>query len=202
MQASLTSAVQALKAQMDALLAARVLTTSDDWAASIGHAASIQTAADEVMRAVVAQARQEGATWQVIGDALGVSRQGAFQRYGRSTDPRTGEPMTTPPLPDAAELAVAVIDDLVSGRWASIAEQFDPAMRDGLSEDALAAAWTQVVGLAGALESHGEPEVLRAGDVTVTNTALWLEAGDYMARIAFRDDRTIAGLHIVDAKTS
>lgn len=43
---------------------------------------------------------------------------------------------------------------------------------------------------------------LRAGDVTVTNTALWLEAGDYTARIAFRDDRTIAGLHIVDAKTS
>lgn len=187
---------------MDALLAARVLTNSDDWAASIGRAASIQTAADDVMRAVVGQARQEGATWQIIGDALGVSRQAAFQRYGRPADPRTGEPLTTHPLPDAAELAVSVIDDLVSGRWTSIAEQFDPAMRDGLSEDALAAAWTQVVGLAGTLESRGEPEVLRAGDVTVTNTALWLEAGDYTARIAFRDDRTIAGLHIVDAKTS
>ncbi|WP_433869252.1 DUF3887 domain-containing protein [Saccharopolyspora sp. CA-218241] len=110
--------------------------------------------------------------------------------------------MTSPPLPEAAQLAVAVIDDLASGQWPRIAEQFDPAMRDGLSEDALAAAWTQVVAMSGALESHGEPEVLRAGDVTVTNTALWLEAGDYTARIAFRDDRTIAGLHIMERKAS
>lgn len=187
---------------MDALLAARVLANSDDWTASIGRAVSIQTAAEDVTRAVVGQARQEGATWQAVGDALGVSRQAAFQRYGKPTDPRTGEPMTSAPLPGAAELAVAIIDDLVSGRWVSIAEQFDPAMRDGLSEDALAAAWTQVVGLSGALESHGEPEVLRAGDVTVTNTALWMEAGDYTARIAFRDDRTIAGLHILEGEAS
>ncbi|GAA1487799.1 hypothetical protein GCM10009626_05450 [Brachybacterium sacelli] len=191
-----------LKAHMDALLAARVLTSSDDWAVSIGRAVSIQTAADDVMRAVVGQARQEGASWQAVGDALGVSRQAAFQRYGKPTDPRTGESMTSPPLPDAAELAVAVIEDLVAGRWTPIAEQFDPAMRDGLSEDALAAAWTQVVGLSGTLESHGEPEVLRAGDVTIANTALWLEAGDYTARIAFRDDRTIAGLHLVEGKAS
>lgn len=197
-----TPAVQALKAHLDTLLAARVLTSTEDWAVSIGRAVSIRAAADDVVRAVVGQARHEGATWQVIGDALGVSRQAAFQRYGRPTDPRTGEPMTSPPLPEAAQLAVAVIEDLASGQWSRIAEQFDPAMRDGLSEDALAAAWTQVVGLSGALESHGAPEVLRAGDVTVTNTALWLEAGDYTARIAFRDDRTIAGLHIMEGKAS
>lgn len=194
--------MRTLKAHMDALLAARVLTDSDDWAALIGRAVSIQMAADDVMRAVVGQARQEGATWQIVGDALGVSRQAAFQRYGKPADPRTGEPITSHPLPDAAELAVAVIEDLVSGRWTPIVEQFDPAMRDGLSEDALAAAWTQVIGLSGTLESHGEPEVLRAGDVTITNTALWLEAGDYTARIAFRDDQTIAGLHLLEGKAS
>lgn len=202
MHDTLTSAMRALKTHMDALLAARVLTSSNDWDASIGRALSIQAAADDVVRAVVGQARREGATWQVIGDALGVSRQAAFQRYGKPTDPRTGEPMTSPPLPGAAQLAVAVIDDLTSGQWSRIAEQFDPAMRDGLSEDALAAAWTQVVGLSGALESQGQPEVLRAGDVTVTNTTLGLEAGDYTARISFRDDQTIAGLHIIEGKAS
>lgn len=202
MQSLVTPAVQALKAHLDTLLAARVLTSTEDWAVSIGRAVSIQAAADDVVRAVVGQARQEGATWQVIGDALGVSRQAAFQRYGRPTDPRTGAPMTSPPLPEAAQLAIAVIDDLISGQWSRIAEQFDPTMRDGLSEDALAAAWTQVVGLSGALESQGQPEVLRAGDVTVTNTTLWLEAGDYTARIAFRDDQTIAGLHIIEGKAS
>ena len=38
----------------------------------------------------------------------------AFQRYGRPTDPRTGEPMNTTPLPGTAELAVATVEDLVA----------------------------------------------------------------------------------------
>ncbi|MEV0388058.1 DUF3887 domain-containing protein [Nonomuraea sp. NPDC050643] len=187
---------------MEAFLASRVLTRSDDWADSIGRAVSMQAAADDVVRAVVQQARQNGATWQVIGDALGVSRQAAFQRYGKPIDPRTGEPMNTTPLPGVAELAASVIEGLASGQWTRVTEQFDPSMRDGLSEDALAAAWAQIVGLSGAFEGHGEPEVTRAGDVTITNTPLALEAGDYTVRIAFRDDRTIAGLHILERQTS
>lgn len=198
----LTEAVRALKARMEAFLASRVLTRSDDWADSIGRAVSMQAAADDVVRAVVQQARQNGATWQVIGDALGVSRQAAFQRYGRPIDPRTGEFMSTTPLPGVADLAASVIENLASGQWTRVTEQFDPSMRDGLSEDALAAAWAQIVGLSGAFEGFGEPEVTRAGDVTITNTPLALEAGDYTARIAFRDDRTIAGLHILERQTS
>jgi hypothetical protein len=183
---------------MEAFLASRVLTADDDWTGSIERAVGMQAAADDVVRAVVQQARRNGVTWQVIGDALGVTRQAAFQRYGRPVDPRTGEPMNTTPLPGAAELAASVIADLAAGRWSLVTDRFDPAMRDGLSEDALAAAWAQIVGLAGAFEGHREPEVARAADVTVTNTPLSLEAGDYTARIAFRDDRTIAGLHILD----
>lgn len=198
----MTDSVRTLRARTDALLASRVLTDGDDWAGSIRRALDIQAAADDVVRAAVQQARHHGVTWQAVGDALGVSRQAAFQRYGRPTDPRSGEPMNTTPLPGAAELAASTIEDLVAGRWARVTERFDPTMRDGLSEDALAAAWAQIVGLAGSYERHGEPEAARAGDVTVTNTPLALEAGDYVARISFRDDRTIAGLHILDGKTS
>lgn len=186
---------------MEAFLASRVLTRDDDWAGSIQRAATIQAAADEVVRAVVRQAREDGATWQVVGDALGVTRQAAFQRFGKPIDPRTGQPMNTTPLPGVVALATSVIRDLASGRWSRVAEQFDPTMRQGLSEEALAAAWAQIVGLSGAYEQHGDPEVTRAGDVTITDTPLMLEAGDYTARIAFRDDRTIAGLHILDRKT-
>jgi hypothetical protein len=202
MQEELTEALRSLKAHTETFLAARVLTRDDDWAGSIERAVGMREAADDVVRAVVQQARRNGVTWQVIGDALGVTRQAAFQRYGRPIDPRTGEPMNTTALPGAAELAAAVIADLVSGQWSRITERFDPAMRDGLPEDALAAAWAHIVGLSGAFERHGEPQVARAGDVTVTNTPLSLEAGDYTARIAFRDDRTIAGLHILDEQAS
>ncbi|WDZ88315.1 DUF3887 domain-containing protein [Nocardiopsis sp. HUAS JQ3] len=202
MQEKLTEALRVLKARTEAFLASRVLTRDDDWTDSLGRAVSMRAAADDVVRAVVGQARQDGVTWQVIGDALGVSRQAAFQRYGKPIDPRTGEPMNTTPLPGAAELAVSVIEDLASGRWSHVTERFDPAMRDGLSQDALAAAWAQIIGLAGAFEGRGEPEAARAGDVTVTNTPLSFEAGDYTARITFRDDRTVAGLHILEGKPS
>lgn len=193
--------LRVLTARTEAFLASRVLTSNDDWTGSIQGAVGIQEAADKVVRAVVRQARDNGATWQIVGDALGVTRQAAFQRYGKPIDPRTGEPMNTTPLTGAAALATAVIGDLAAARWSRVAEQFDPTMRTGLSEEALAAAWAQIVGLSGAFEQHGDPVAARAGDVTITDTPLAFEAGDYTARITFRDDRTIAGLHILDRTT-
>lgn len=105
--------------------------------------------------------------------------------------------MNTTPLPVAAALATAVIDDLAAGDWPSVRARFDDTMKDGLQEEGLAAAWAQVIGQAGALESYGTPEVVRAADVTVTDTPLNLEAGEFLARIAFRDDQSIAGLFIL-----
>ena len=110
--------------------------------------------------------------------------------------------MNTTPLAAAADLAAAVISDLVAGRWSQISERFDSTMRDGLSDEALAAAWAQIVGMAGAFESHGETEAVRAGDVTITNTPLSLEAADYTARITFRDDESIAGFYILERPAS
>lgn len=106
--------------------------------------------------------------------------------------------MNTTPLSDAADLARSVIQDLIDGQWGQVAGQFDSAMRENLSEDGLAAAWAYIVATSGAFESQGDPVAVRADDVTVTNTPLAMEAGDYTARIAFRDDRTIAGLYILN----
>lgn len=197
MKHSVTDAVRALRGRADALLASRVLTATEDWAGAVEHALEVRAAADDVVRAVVQDARRGGATWQVIGDALGVSRQAAFQRYGRPIDPRTGDPMSTTPLPDAAALASSAVEDLAAGRWSRVTAHFDPTMRDALSEDALAAAWAQIVGLSGAFEAHGAPEVARADDMTITETPLSMEAGDYTVRISYRDDRSIAGLYIL-----
>lgn len=202
MRSRVTDAVQNLRTATEALLASRILTRSDDHISSIEHALSIEAAAHVVVDAVVKQARAEGATWQDVGRALGVTRQSAFQRYGRPTGPRTGEPMNTTPLTGVAELAVAVIEDLAAGRWSRVTEQFDPTMRDGLSDEALAVAWAQIVGLSGTYEGHGEPVAVRAADLTITNTRILLEAGDYTARITFRDERTIAGLHILEGEKS
>ncbi|MGY4711585.1 hypothetical protein ACXDF8_18795 [Mycolicibacterium sp. CBM1] len=55
-----------------------------------------------------------------------------------------------------------------------------------------------IVGLAGSYASRGDTDAVRAGDFTITNTPLLFEAGDLVARITFRDDRTLAGLYILD----
>ncbi|MBD5786258.1 DUF3887 domain-containing protein [Cellulosimicrobium terreum] len=190
-----------LHGQVGKVLAAPVL-SSGNALEPLRASIALQASAAELVAAAVDQARAAGRTWQDIGDVLGVSRQAAFQRFGKPTDPRTGEPMNTTPLPEAATLAEAVVDSLSRGRWGEVTARFDPQMRTGLSDEALAAAWAQVIGSAGAYEHSGPTEVARTADVTVTDTPLAFEAGELTARISFRDDQTIAGLFILAAETA
>ncbi|MFC7675772.1 DUF3887 domain-containing protein [Mycolicibacterium sp. GCM10028919] len=195
---SFTAIGQQLHRQLGQMLAAPVLSAEDDPLELVRAAHGVQDRAEALMAAAVQQARQAGRTWQEIGEVLGVSRQAAFQRYGKPIDPRTGEVMDTTPLAGADELARTVIDDLAHTRWADVSARFDATMRDRLPDEGLAEAWAHIVGLAGAYEGHGDTEVVRAGDFTTTNTPLSFEAGDFVARITFRDDRTLAGLYILD----
>ena len=198
MSGSFTAIGQQLHHQLGQVLAAPVLQGEDDPIASVRAAREIRDRAEALMAAAVLQARETGRTWQEIGDVLGVSRQAAFQRYGKPIDPRTGEAMNTQVLPEADELSRAVIDDLAHARWADVTARFDAVMRDRLTEEGLAEAWAHIVGLAGAYESHGDIDAVRAGDFTTTNTPLSFEAGDFVARITFRDDRSLAGLYILN----
>lgn len=58
---------------------------------ALSTARSLQALADEALAHLVTDARERGITWQTIGDALGISRQAAFQRFGTAIDPRTGK---------------------------------------------------------------------------------------------------------------
>jgi hypothetical protein len=198
MSGSFTVTGQQLHRQLGQILAAPVLRGEDDPLELVRAAHEVQDRAEALMAAAVQQAREAGRTWQEIGEVLGVSRQAVFQRYGKPIDPRTGEVMNTSALPEADELARTVIDDLAHSRWADVSARFDATMRDRLTEEGLAEAWAHIVGLAGAYEGHGDTDAARAGDFTTTNTPLAFEAGDFVARITFRDDRTLAGLYILN----
>lgn len=61
--------------------------TGEDWRArnrleALGDAAAMLAGAERLVQARVDMARRHHHTWQEIGDALGISRQGAQQRYG------------------------------------------------------------------------------------------------------------------------
>jgi hypothetical protein len=52
--------------------------------AALGATAALRAAADDKLFELVEFARQSGASWAAIGEALGVTTQAAHQRYGRS----------------------------------------------------------------------------------------------------------------------
>lgn len=96
--------------------AAPVLSGDMDYLGMLRASIDAQSQASTLVSLAVERAREDGFSWRDIGDVLGVTRQAAFQRFGKPTDPRTGEPMNTTPLPEATQLAGAIIDALSRAR--------------------------------------------------------------------------------------
>lgn len=160
--------------------------------------------AGQVLTLSVQQCRDAGHTWQEIGDLLGVTRQAAFQRFGKPIDPRTGEPMDkTVRMTDAAERAVKVVTDILEGRMDQARPSFNDQVRAAFTDEARGSALATVAGLVGAFEGFGqaEPFVRRIGDHTVVDIPLRYEAGDMKARVAFDADEKVAGFFILPPDT-
>jgi hypothetical protein len=65
-----------------------------DVLAWVATAAEHTNAAEAALAAAVTRARQAGASWAVIGTQLGVSRQGAQQRFTRASAHESTKPAT------------------------------------------------------------------------------------------------------------
>jgi hypothetical protein len=62
-------------------LSARI--SSDDPAVGLRAVGALHRLAEQVEATYVALARQQGWTWEQIGDALGMSRQSVHAKYGK-----------------------------------------------------------------------------------------------------------------------
>lgn len=156
--------------------------------------------AGQALRLCAQQARDAGCTWQDIGDLLGVTRQAAFQRFGKPVDPRTGEPMDkTVHMADAAQRARQVVTDVLEGRMDHARQSFNAQVLAAFTDEARGSALATVAGLVGAFEGFGdgEPFTRRIGDHTVVDIPLRCEAGDMKARVAFDAGEKVAGLYIL-----
>jgi hypothetical protein len=80
--------------------------------AAVAEALAAVCTAEVGLRTAVDRARAAGSTWAEIGEALGTSRQAAFQRFGR---PGAWRPMDAGLLPGAAGTAVALVPSLAEG---------------------------------------------------------------------------------------
>jgi Protein of unknown function (DUF3887) len=170
----------------------------------VRQARDVDVAAEQLLRLCVQQCRDAGHTWQEIGDLLGVTRQAAFQRFGKPIDPRTGEPMDkTVQMSDAAERAVEVTTDVLGDRMDRARPFFNAEVLEKFTDEVRGDALATVTGLVGAFEGFGagEPFVRRIGDYTVVDIPLRYEAGDMKARVAFDTDEKVAGFFILAPET-
>ena len=135
--------------------------------------------AGQVLGLCVQQCRDAGHTWQEIGDLLGVTRQAAFQRFGKPIDPRTGEPMDkTVRMPDAAARATEIATAVLDGRMDEARRSFNAEVLAAFTDEVRLNGLATVTGLVGAFEGlgEGEPFVRRIGDHTVVDIPLRYEA--------------------------
>lgn len=166
----------------------------------VRNAQSTAELAEQVLRLCVQQSRDAGHTWQEIGDLLGVTRQAAFQRFGKPIDPRTGEQMDrTVHMTDAAERAVRIVTDVLEGRMDDARKSFNAQVLAGFTDEERGNALAAVAGMVGAFEGfgEGEPFVRRIGDYTVVDVPLRYEAGEMKARVSFDTDAAVAGFFIL-----
>ena len=159
---------------------------------------SLARVVEDGLREAVQQARQAGHTWAEIGELLGTTRQAAFQRFGRPLDPRTGAPMADEILPGAAERAAVLLADVAEQRWTQATSGFDQRMAKALGTRGLAAAWAQVVGMAGAYQGMGEPVAHQVGDYTVVDVPLRFEAAELTGRVSYDHAGQVAGLFFLN----
>jgi ABC-type oligopeptide transport system substrate-binding subunit len=95
------------------------------------------------------------------------------------------------------ELALQIFDAIVRGDFKSATTNFDSTMQQQLSPDALSSAWTTYQEAFGKYQSHGDPQDVALGDLTVVNVPLQMarEPGEF--RVTFHPNATVAGLYFL-----
>ena len=182
--------IAAARVALDGVPSAATLTPLE----TVAVVRSLARAVEDGMREAVQQARRAGHTWAELGELLGTTRQAAFQRFGRPLDPRTGTPMSDSILAGAAERAAVLIADVAEQRWEQATAGFGQRMTQALDAQGLAAAWAQVVGMAGEYQGMGEPVAHQAGDYTVVDVPLRFEAAELTGRVSYDRAGQVSGL--------
>lgn len=188
---------------------ARAVGVPVDDAAAIRQADQLVRRSQARLVDLVVATRAAGVSWQAIGDALGVSRQAAFKRFGgavaRPQEMEMGEQMI-----DLMDRTRAVFERLDAGDYEAVRTQMTYTCARTLSKRKIQGVWNQVVAETGRLESPSDltvqtPDganalskfanrVLASG--AIVQATLRHEAGEWIGRVAYNGSGKITGLLI------
>ncbi|MGZ6593869.1 MAG: DUF3887 domain-containing protein [Solirubrobacteraceae bacterium] len=158
--------------------------------AAVTAAVTVGDTVDEVIQALVQDARGAGHTWHEIGEVLAISRQAAQQRFGRPATPEDPEDLRI------ARRAVDLIEQLSQHDWEGASGDWDETMRAKLPVDELASTWQQIVANAGDVTAIGRPSIVGRGPYRVCDVPIVFEHGPMRARVSFNRAGSVSGLFI------
>ncbi|MBC9958015.1 hypothetical protein [Yimella sp. cx-51] len=157
----------------------------------------------------VAEARREGASWQAIGDVLGMSRQAVFKRFGKPSEVDGDQPPPARPLTSLRTLTEDVFRHLADGHAARLHERMTRHAAAVLQVADLEATWAAAERSTGVLRGFEGTEIRTPDHTPLTTdeatgqvigvTALVCESGTWHGRVAWDPWDRIAGLLIVPA---
>ncbi len=92
------------------------------------------------------------------------------------------------------QVALSTLDEIVRGDYPAAAADFNPTMQSLLPTQALQQSWDLYQQVFGAYQSHGVPENIQRGDVTVVNVPLQMTRRPGQFRLTVQPDGSVASL--------
>lgn len=182
------------------------LSRSGDEVVMIRRADELVRRSHERLSELVSAARSHGVSWQAIGDALDVSRQAAFKRFGTKDE---GEKMTDQTT-DLLDRTSDVFAQLDAGDYDAVRAHMTYTCGRALSKRKLMSVWDQVRSDSGQLEACVDVTVQTPDGRTalsklanrhlstgaIVQATLQHEAGDWIGRVAYNGAGKITGILI------
>jgi hypothetical protein len=167
-----------------------------DVLAAIAATRNLDRIVDDILHALVRQARAEGLTWAAIGDVLGVSRQAAFQRFGSADSGTAGEDKALMPLEGAEQRARELLECCLEQHWEELRAEFDERMKEKVSSTMLQAGGVRIAERFGTFLEMGTPAVTVRDGYTVVDVPLAFDHGDLRGRVVFNADGQVSGFFL------
>lgn len=177
---------------------------------SIRHCMQAVSLAEHELEDAVSQARIAGHSWADIGQALNVSRQAAFKRFGAVRNPFTGETMSPQSTANLPEISDKFICHIANGEESAATEMLHPLTRKELPWNVISDVWTSILAELGELQTitdqavvsikesrdEGSSETLstKSTGTSVVVSTLKHEAGELMSRVAINREGAIVGV--------
>jgi hypothetical protein len=99
------------------------------------------------------------------------------------------------------QLALQILDAIVRGDFQTATAGFDDQMKQKLTPQDLSSSWATYQEAFGKYQSHGSPQDVALGALTVVNIPLQMQTQPGEFRVTFHPDQTVAGLFFLKAGT-